>query len=241
MQGEVEFDLKVPCNDDELRANVIHALSLGLPELGQEPHDKGSLKIIANGPTARTGPRKGHTLALNGALGLWRSSGLGPAWWAACDPQALVADFLAYKPRRTTYLVASKCHPSVFEALQDRNVVLWHLDEPAYWDLVEHRNPIMVAPTITICAFELGERLGFSDFETWGWDGCYLDGQDHAMPQDHNAPELIWNLIGQKNFPTNRTWLMEAENAIRRFRQTPRSVTIHGPGMMAEMMRYQFS
>lgn len=237
MPSEVEFEIRTPTDDAGLVRNVEHALSLGLPEIVTGPHRSQRLKIIANGPTARSAPLGGPTLALNGALRSCLSRGVAPAWWAACDPQPLVADFLAEAPEATTYLVASKCDPAVFRALKGRNVLLWHIDDFATWDLVKDRNPVSTAVSITICAFELGERLGFSRFETWGWDGCYIDGLDHASPQAHRATD-IENEVGDQVFSTTTSWALEAQDAYHKFSLTPRDVEIRGPGMIGAILRY---
>src|SRR4051812_23421948 len=113
--------------DDQIRRNMDYALSLGLPEA-----DGGPLKhltVVANGPSARHLPLwpEGDTLALNGALKLFRTKGASPTYWAGCDPQPMVADFLDDPPDSTIYFVASKCDKAVFDALKGRDVRLWHI------------------------------------------------------------------------------------------------------------------
>lgn len=243
MQEIVGFDLRLPANDAELRSNVEHALSLDLDDLPRMPVRPDPLAIIANGPSARSFPawfwdqHGARSLALNGALRLFRTS--KPTWWAACDPQPLVADFLADPPADTTYLIASKCHPSVFEALKDRSVMLWHLAEPVYLDLVRDRDPVRLGPTVTICALELADRLGFAKTETWGWDACYLDGINHAAEQGHDGTGNIDFEFGGQTFRTTRNWMFEALRAADRFEDTPRDITIHGGGMIAAMQRFK--
>jgi hypothetical protein len=239
ISGRVEFDIRVPVANDGLIANVAYALSLGLPSLRQQTHGVPRLKIIANGPSADSASLCGSTLALNGALSTFTDVGLAPTYWAACDPQPIVASFLDTTPRETTYLVASKCHPSVFDLLLKRrcNVILWHLDDHATWDLVKDLDPISIASSVTICAFELGERLGFSKFETWGWDGCYIDGRDHATDQPAGGVYVELDIGGQV-FPTTRTWALEGQDAVNKLRMTPRDIKIHGPGMIGALLDF---
>lgn len=237
MGAEVEFELHTPADAETLKSHVEHAIALDYHHLGYIAQRSGPLTIIANGPSALNAPLHGPTLALNGALDLWFNTNRSPTYWAACDPQKCVADFLDYAPSGTTYLVASKCHPKVFEKLQGKKVIVWHVNDECTWEQTEPFDPISSAVSITICALELGERLGFSRFETWGWDGCYIDGRDHASSQPHNL-ELMFNQVGSRNFPTTRAWALEGQDARTKFIQTPRDIQIHGDGMFRAQFEY---
>lgn len=239
MLGVVEFDVRVPVTDDGLISNVASCLARGLPELARLPPSGQALLVIANGPSAWGAEFDGRpTLAVNGALRLFTDRNAAPDYWCACDPQAHLADFLKNPPKSTTYLVASKCHPSVFDALKDRNVIVWHLDDYATWDLVSERDAIMSAVSVTICSFEVMDRLGFRSFDTWGWDGCYIDGRDHACPQTHRGTD-IENDVGERMFQTTTSWALEAQDAWNKLKGWP--IRIHGPGMIGAIFDYMRS
>jgi hypothetical protein len=183
----VAFEILVPCNGDELAANIAHALSLGLPEFDDAPLK--TLSVIANGPSATLYDfdAPGPTLALNGALKLFTDRGKAPTYWACCDPQALVADFLTDPPMSTIYLVASKCHPLVFQMLQGRDVRLWHIDDHPM--VKEGHRAVSVASSVTLCAMTLMSRFGFRHFETYGWDACFYGTEHHAGQHVCDYPE----------------------------------------------------
>lgn len=234
MQGLVEFDIRVPVDDEGLRANVRSCLARGLPEVGYSGGRADRLTIIANGPSALQAlPCEGPTLAVNGSLRLFDE---GATWWAGCDPQEHMADFLTDPPRETVYLVASKCHPAVFEALKNRTVVVWHVDDHATWDLLSERDPIRTGVSITIVAFELMSRFGFRRFTTWGWDGCYMDGKDHAVPQAI-VPSNIENEVGDQVFNTTTSWALEAQDAWRKL--SAADIDIRGGGMIGAVFDFQ--
>lgn len=233
MQPNVEFQIRTPVDDEGLRANVISALARDLPELGWAPLRDDRLKVVAGGPSARHASLDGPTLALNGALGLFGRK--GPNWWAGCDPQAHLADFLKDPPQDTVYLVASKCHPAVFDALAKRKVVLWHVWEPMTADLFEDRDSVLAGTSVTICAFELMGMLGFRHFETWGWDGCYVGGAHHALPQAHAAVD-IENTVGGQVFSTTTTWALEAQDAWNKLKDL--DIDIRGGGMIGAIFDY---
>ncbi len=217
---------------------VRHALTLGYPDLGVCPVRPERLQVIANGPSALSAPLTGVTMALNGSLKLFTSRGLAPTFWAACDPQELVADFLADAPMETIYLVCSKCHPAVFEKLNGRTVILWHQDDEATWELVKDRDATMIVPSITTSTFELAGRLGFRSTDYWGWDGCYVDGLNHAVSQAH-VEHVVENQVGDRVFVTTPVWMFEAMIASNRLEVFGWNITMHGDGMIEAVMRAQ--
>lgn len=245
------FNLQTPLNDETCRAHILHNLTLGLPDALR----RAGLTVIANGPSARNvnlANIEGHTIALNGALKLFTDKGLSPDYWAACDPQACVADFLPENPpHNTTYLVASKCHPSVFHKLRHNDVLVWHLkdqDAPG-----QHR--ISLCQSITLCASWLMYRMGYTDFEYWGWDGCFIDGTHHAgSSPDVNYEQVHINIggkldkesgevIGGRTFPSTRTWAAEAQAAHQFFQLANYfdiGVTVNGDGMFKAAREFLF-
>lgn len=238
--ASIRFDIRTPVADDGLVSNVTACLARGLPELARLPPSGQALVVIANGPSAWGAEFDGKpTLAVNGALRLFTDRNAAPDYWCACDPQAHLADFLKNPPKSTTYLVASKCHPSVFDALKDRNVIVWHLDDFATWDLVEDREPISSSVSVTICSFEVMERLGFRSFETWGWDASLgLNGEDHAVPQPHNGCNIEID-VGGRTFQTTTSWALEAQDGWNKLQDWP--ITIHGNGMIGAIFDYMRS
>jgi hypothetical protein len=236
--GIVQFDIQTPLNDTALRAHVQAALARGLDEVEIMPPRKERMTIVANGPSALTAPLLcSPTLAVNNALRLFVDRGLAPNFWIASDPQECVAEFLRDAPFETVYLVASKCHPKVFEALRGRQILLWHCAEPATLDLFVGRLVIQTSISVTLCALNLMPVLGYHRLDTWGWDGCYLAGRDHAVPQPHRTDDITVQLGPRRRFATTKSWAAEAEEAVRLFQATPRQVAIRGRGMIGAIVR----
>lgn len=236
----VGFNYILPVDDKTTREQINSSLWRGFPDAVK----RRGLTIIANGPTARGADLlniKGPTLALNGSIRLFMDQGVVPTYWAACDPQAIVADFLPDNPPEDTiYLVSSKCHPSVFEKLKHRSVWLWHVNDLR----TESRSHIPPSSSITITASWLMHRLGFTDFEYWGWDGCFLDGRHHASSnEDFPVPVLHMNfggevrgedVIGGRTFATTKTWAAESKGAEQFFQLAKYfdiGIKINGDGM----------
>lgn len=247
--AQVNFDVRTPADGDQLSANIAHALSLKLPEADDKPNRK--VIIVANGPSARLFDIKARdhsvpTVSINGSLKLFTQIGEAPTYWMACDPQTLVADFLIEPPVMTRYLVASKCDPLVFEMLKGRDVALWHVDDH---DATKGRRRVRVASSVTLCAFQLLRRMGFREFEVYGWDGCFgEDGSHHATEPARALPEGVISLTvgatqtgpdqyeGGRPFATTSTWACEAQDAVRLLQHRDYDVTIHGDGMIKAIL-----
>jgi hypothetical protein len=211
----VAFDIITPANADALGANIAHARSLGLPQA--DDAEIKTLNIIANGPSATLYDfdAPGDTLAVNGALKHFTDRGKAPTFWACCDPQALVADFLTDPPLHTIYLIASKCHPLVFQMLQGRDVRLWDIDDhPA---TKEGCRAVAVASSVTLCIQTLMSRpggiFGYRHFEIYGWDACFGEGlEHHAGQHSETRPDnYVQVTVGASVVPPPQipAWLLE--------------------------------
>lgn len=239
LEREIVFQEVLPCSDEELAHNARHARSLCLPDY--DDGRLGVLNIVANGPSARKadfaqiGPGLSRpaqpVLAVNGALKLLVDQDVAPHWWACCDPQALVADFIPDDPpESTTYLVAATCHPSVFRKLEGRDVRLWYVGAAPDG----HRH-VKTASSVTLTVMSLMRHVGWRRFRVWGWDCCFDEsGAHHATPQGAPDPSTRINLvIGERSYPTIHTWALEAQDAAHQLAGGDYEVEIMGDGMVA--------
>ena len=140
MPNAVRFAVTPLTPVSELEAHISTNEARGLPEAVPEP---ATAFLCASGPSlALDGPESfwaAHearpevpVIAVNGALGPLLARNAVPTFWAACDGAEKVADFLTEVPAETIYLVASRCHPKVFERLKGRLVRVWRLDGVAF-------------------------------------------------------------------------------------------------------------
>lgn len=231
----IEFDVHTPLTKLIIAGHIAHALSLGLPEADGD--ELSTLNIIANGPSARGQTFVGPCMALNGAINLFPEDD-PPFMWACCDPQELVADFLKNPSPKTTYIVASKCHPAVFERLAGLDVRLWHINDH---DIPGVRR-VPCAVSITLCAMMLAQRLGWRRLNIYGWDACFSDdGAHHGSGEGHAPmPETVDIEVGERHFTTCATWGAEAHDAmniIPVMEWCGVEVHVHGDGMIAAIRR----
>jgi hypothetical protein len=234
--------IRTPVDAETLRHQVAAMLGRGLVDQPVAPIQPGALTIVTNGPSARSVPAsilsRPNTLAVNGAMRLFTERHLAPRFWLSLDPQALVADFVARGPQRTRYLIASQCHPAVFDTLADRTVRPWHVRNPVYRDLLPDRAVVDCGLTSTLAAIAVARQLlGFRRLELYGWDGCLLNGADHAVPQGF-AGKRCRTAVGQQIFETSPDWLAELDDARVRLQFVDARIRVHGPGLAGAYLRH---
>ncbi len=119
----------------ELVGNIRSAIERKLPEV--EPalcsHD-GTFVIAGSGPSlpAFTEEIRGERaagrpiLACNGAHDFLCENGLEPDLFLTIDPRDTIIANTSRKNAHTTYLIASRCSPNLFEHLRECKVLMWH-------------------------------------------------------------------------------------------------------------------
>lgn len=241
-----QFVAKRPLLVSQVQANIDHACGLGLPEAVV----RRRLDIIANGPSAGKVPWDAlqTSMALNGALDLCNEVGHIPTYWAACDPQALVADFLHAAPDSTIYLLSSQCHPDVFARLAGHaHTRLWHVADETIIPGAPHIQ--RHGSSITLTALMLAPALGFLDVHVWGWDCCVdpFSFAHHAsggstyplLEQLDFRPEEDGPIL--RSFITSASWVYEAQQAefvIQDLHHHGVTVTVHGSGLVAHTLAF---
>ena len=144
--------------------------------------------------------------------------------------------------------MASKLHPAVFHMAMDMglNIQLWHSADEETQDLLVGKERVPTAVSVTLSAMELMVGAGFDWVETWGWDGCLLDGEHHAVDQCHVAEEISFTvgadlsmglIVGGETFRTTGTWVNEARDACALLETCGYDVKVHGPGMIGAVLR----
>lgn len=232
----LNFQVVNDFDDDLIKRHVRHSVGLGLPDVERDMGgDWATLHIYANGPTATMYPIEYPCMALNGALDLFRREGLSPTYWAACDAGEIVETFIKAPDEITTYLVASKCHPKVFERLAGSDVMLWHIDDAGAEEL-RGRDLMPSAISVTISAMFLAHYMGYKNIKIYGWDGCYVNGKDHAIEQPHDTSQDLTIEHDGKVYHTTNTWAAEAEDAAFMLSILPINLTIYGGQMFAHFL-----
>lgn len=242
----LRIEVETPGDKEEIAARCLVNEARGLPDALQAQ----TCVIISSGPSARSEtPWKAleglTTVAVNNALRLCLEQGHVPTYWACCDPQELVTDFLPDDaPKATTYLVANKCPASLFDKLARLNLAteIWRISDYRSGDKLH----VPTASTVTLTAQALMRFKGFHRFEHYGWDCCYIDENAHAISQiEPDAQRMQFEIQNEDgslvgSFPTNSSWIAELHDSIiQTYNVTVMGyeVAVHGPGAVRAVLK----
>lgn len=151
----------------------------------------GACSVVGSGPTIKETHKElvGDVIAINSAISYLLDVGIVPKFGLLWDGAEIVEQFARPHPD-ITYLVASRCHPKVFERLKDCKVIVWHAGGDH--DIVE----VMVRPEViakmtpqpliaggsagVTRTIYVASVLGYTDIHIFGADSCYsADGDTH--------------------------------------------------------------
>jgi hypothetical protein len=191
------------------RANVHHALTLGLPEIDRLP-EWGKFKrgepiaIVAAGPSLK------YTMAeLAGFRAIMVAGsahdfvvgrGVKPMYAVVVDPTPEVTASYLSKPTPTcNYLIASQCDKGLFEHLKPFPVTVWHCGgELNGVDLLAGHLPKGTmslgggGSTVGLRAIDIANQLGYYDLHLFGFDSCVdQNDQSHAFPLNDPSKEFV--------------------------------------------------
>lgn len=181
-----------------------------------------------------------QVFALNGAAKFLNAHGIRPNYQVILDARpenALLVD------DADEYLIASQCHPWVFEACPD--ATLWHpalegIDAhlPEYPDdyaLIGHGS------TVGLSAMALAFALGYRKLHLFGYDSSHRDTLGHAYPQSLNDRDPLCKVtLGDKTFTSSWTMARQAErfpDICNNLITAGCVITCDGDGLIMEVLR----
>lgn len=164
----------MPVDHEQLLRQIAHAKSLGFPEVReQEPHGR-RLAVVGGGPSivGRLDEIREFTdiWAVNGACRFLREHGI-ESTLLSLDP----CDFLA--PRVSgakRALLATRCHPDVFRAIEGADITLFHATTDA-------SNGMWASCATVTVAFHLSMALGYRQSVFFGCEGSFSEASHAYM------------------------------------------------------------
>lgn len=252
---------KIPVNftEDQYLANVTSALKRKLPVIATfaPPHDR-RLLICGNGPSLamsanrlRKLARKGHkVVACNNSYAFLKRAGV-PVWaQAVMDASENTIKYVSHRDE-LLYLVCSLCDPRLFDTLEGRDILLWHVTH--HDDAVTQRALDMATElkqpayffgggsTIALRMPWIGYALGFRKFELYGVDSSFMGARQYAAPA-HVYGNVIKVFCGDREFLTSPQMADQAASFMTILKSFHRlfpgtTLDVHGQGLIPEIVR----
>ena len=171
---------KCVAEDETLFANMDAAIARGYPQIKEaQPAKTGAILLVASAPSVKgqlelikkMKAAGSPIVAIKGAHDWLIDNGVIPDYALAIDPQEHRIAF--YKPQPSVhYMIASQCHPAMFDNLDGCQVTLWHPYVKKGQDRPKNCMLIGGGTTSGLRAISLFYVLGYRQFELFGFDSC---------------------------------------------------------------------
>lgn len=190
----------------------------------------------------------------NGAYHWALDHNLVPSAQIILDARETNARFVDPALPNCQYLLASQCHPALWDRVVERpHVWIWHalgLDGPQADLLNRHYGekrwiPVPGGSTVAMRSLALLRVLGFTRIDLFGVDSCWLHGQHHAYEQHENAQERALRVQARpdghddliKEFWVAPWHLAQVSDFLHFLGvKTEMHVTVHGDGLLAHVI-----
>lgn len=235
--------------DEDRIEHIRSALGLGLPELipALASHD-GTFVIVGSGPSMpafiddiKAERARGRPIcAIKGTHDFLVRNGVEPTFWLTIDPRPRVEQ-LQEKTNETIYLVASRCHPAIFERLKDDRVVLWHSfggDSENKFLEGKVKGQIGGGTTSGLRAMAVAYVMGFRRFVLYGFDSCLGPDQKTKRFDGSETGKTIDIIVNGKKFLSNMAMAQQANEFQLAYTMMPDiTVEAKGDGLIAEILK----
>lgn len=170
--------------------------------------------------------------------------GIVPDWHLEVDPRAHKVKLIGQPHADVKYLIASTCHPAVFDHLEGYDVKLWHVfdsTEDALRTLPHGEWAITGGCSVGLRAIGIAAFLGFRELHVFGMDGSEGATGKHAaehpnQPQGHSLTEYPPG--SGVMYKTTPAMLEAARQTWHELDQLPGcKVVFHGDGLVQAMAK----
>ena len=151
-------------------------------------HDK-SIALVGGGPSLKDHIKniKGHDviIAAGSSYDYMMREGVIPDYCMVCDPDTLVMNYMSILNKDVKYLIASGCHPDVFDYLKDYQVYMWHCHSDNMSErllgIEKNYEGVGGGCTVGLRAISVAILFGYTNIHFYGYDSCLgVDDAHHA-------------------------------------------------------------
>lgn len=181
-------------------------------------------------------------MSCSGATRFLVDHGIVPTWHVEVDPRPHKVQLLGEPHPDIEYLIASTCHPDVFDHLKDRKVTLWHVfdaEEDAMRTLPAGEWALTGGCSVGVRMLTLARFFGFRDLHVFGMDGSEGASGKHAAPHPMQPKGHALVTYEGREFKTTSSMYAVAQGIWHELDQMPDvTATFHGDGLIQHMATF---
>lgn len=255
LASPLTIQVKMHSSQDEIRSNVTTNIKrdtirfMRLPGLWLERRQP--LAICGGGPSLDDNVEElkqfGHVMACGSVHDHLVDLGITPTFALAVDAKADAVNWFQKPQEKTSYLLASQCHPNMFEQLKGHKIAMWNFpgqldDEQKFYN---DEPMINWGCMVGVHSLQMAVFLGFQELHFFGMDGNHRDGKHHSYDVGSWSDEIM--SIGRQFYTINGRTFMSTTALISQMQQffdvfaSPWGQYIkgyvHGDGLWAEVIK----
>lgn len=249
----IDREIETHCNVDNLtnENNIVSSMKRGLPEFFDrddlESMKSKSLAIVGGGWSLKETLEElrgfDDIMVCGTAHDYLIKQGVKPKYAVLCDGAPRVIEYLN-EDSGCEYFVASSCHPSVFDKLEDRDVTIWHTAwavEDEDYKRLGIKKRIGGGCTVTLNALPLAVLLGYKDLHFFGMDSCRKETWHSYSQYLIDRKDISVKVDGtDKVFTSTAEMIAQAQQfstMVWNFSHLF-NYTVHGNGLIAAMIEH---
>lgn len=165
----------------------------------------------------------------------------GQWWHVEVDPRPHKAKLIGPPHLDVEYLIASACHPAVFDLLEGFNVKLWHIfanDAEAMRTLPHEEWAITGGCSVGLRTMTIARFMGFTNLHIFGMDGCEGATGKHAGEHPNQPAGHSITTYDGVDYRTTISMMECAKETFHELNQMPDvTATFYGEGLVQHMAR----
>jgi uncharacterized Rossmann fold enzyme len=242
---KVSYCIPLPLRDAQIRASIAR----GLPRIQSRSGWRDEpTAIVCYGPSLNETWEKIRDFPViftcSGAHQFCTDRLIIPSYHVEVDPRPHKTALIGTPCRETVSLIASTCHPRVFEHLTGYDVRLWHVfdsQEDGIRTLPHGEWALTGGCSVGLRALTVAAFLGFHDLHIFGMDGCEGASGKHAAAhpnQPKGSAECEYPPDSGVIYRTTPAMLSAAQGTFHELDQMPQvRATFYGEGLVQVMAR----
>lgn len=183
-----------------------------------------------------------HVMSCSGAHKFLVEKGITPIYHLEVDPREHKVGLIGTPQQGTQYLIASTCHPKVFEHLSDFNLTLWHVfdsDEDSRRFIPAGEWCLTGGCSVGVRMFTISRFLGFTDFHIFGMDGCEDERGKHAAVHPNQPKGYSEVTYEGRTFKTTSSMYAVAQGIWHELDELKDcTATFYGDGLIQHMAKF---